>query len=503
MRICAAYCKRSPSPYLPCPAVQHFDDLLRTCHAVTPGTGMHASANGTTAVRCFARVALILAGIVVWLASGALALLFVMWFVVGKSWVLGIAGMAVSFLGFALGQKCLGRGLQRSTRMKTGPSRPVSMLKVVITVAVCSAILLTLFALTVHDAGGFERLLLERRTHGAILGWFLLLSLAITPIVILIHELGHVLAGAVVGLRFQFVQVGPVALVRERESLRLRWNQPLPDDVLGFQSSIPEGEQVRVANVVAHAAGGVVLNLVTVALAGVVAAAVGPGRTAGGVALLDAVKVAAVLSALGVLNLVPFRTPRGRLTDGALMVYYMRRGEQALSSFLQASKRHARGLRPREWDVDAVELGKWADSDRVMGPRLLLTALEVALDQGDRLLAREFLARTGKAKEPLVQAEFTLQEVLLDALDGHTSRARERLNAAGTHPWNADYSALAEAAVLIGEDKSREAAEALKRWDRLITSSPPTVRVGNEWAEETIRARLGPLTAAAPDQSGT
>ncbi len=121
----------------------------------------------------------------------------------------------------------------------------------------------------------------------------------------------------------------------------------------------------------------------------------------------------------------------------------------------------------------------------------------VALDRGDRALAREILGRAETVKDPLTRSEFVLQEILLDALDGRPALAREHLEAQGRHPWNPDYPALAEAAVLLAEGRMREAREALERWDRLVASFSPVVRVGNEWAEEALRERLASVATSA------
>jgi hypothetical protein len=114
----------------------------------------------------------------------------------------------------------------------------------------------------------------------------------------------------------------------------------------------------------------------------------------------------------------------------------------------------------------------------------------VALDQGNRTLARELLLRAEGTQEPAARFELARQGAILDALEGDAPRARERLRALGKPPWQADYSALAEAALLAAEGSARGAREALERWDRFVAASLPAVRVGNEWAEEAVRARL-------------
>ncbi len=345
------------------------------------------------------------------------------------------------------------------------------------------------------------------RSHTGRFGWYLAggtlpLLIAFTPVVIVIHELGHVLAGALLGFRFQFVQVGRVQVVRTLHGVRLRWNQPLPDDILGLQSSIPDGDEVSISRLVAHAAGGPVLNLATAALAlGV--AAVTPVRSATAEALLAVVRLVGVFSGLAIVNLLPFRTPRGRLSDGALILHYLRVGAPSLSAFMRVMRRSAVGQRPREWGIDARALATWAGVPAPTGPWLLLFALGVALDQGDQTLARELLARAESVQEPTARLELTRLAALVDALQGDALHARERLEGLGKPPWDSGYSALAEAALLVAEARGQEAREALDRWDRFVAASPPGVRVGNEWAEEAVRARLDTALAVASEQTGS
>ncbi len=470
-----------------------------SCHAALVGA---MGSRETSVTRWLVRAGLLVAGVVAWIVAGLLLIVSILSLMFGKSAALGVGGIVVSAASFWVGKQGASRGLRPSSGRHPnsvpgkGRSRPVSLREAVATVTVCLAILMSLFALAVHDAGGVERLLLTNGTHGAISGWWLLLPVLGLPLAVTIHELGHVLAGTLTGMRFQFVQVGPVALLRTSGGLRLRWNHPLPDDVLGLQSSVPEGERAIVARLVAHAAGGAALNIVTATLAWGLTAAVGSATTLAGTMAIDLVRAVGVLSALGALNLVPLRTPRGRFTDGALIRNYVRLGGPALRAFLRVNGHHARAGRPKEWGVDAEELARWAERGPVTRPWFLLLALGVALDRGEWTLARELLSRAGDVQEPMTGAEFALQRILLDALDGRAASARERLSVMGRHPWNSDYPALAEAAVLLGEGRSSEASEALQRWDRLIAASPPAVRVGNEWAEEIIRARIATASSA-------
>ncbi|HVO17883.1 MAG TPA: hypothetical protein VMU15_01420 [Anaeromyxobacter sp.] len=331
--------------------------------------------------------------------------------------------------------------------------------------------------------------------------WHLLLCAALAPLVVLVHELGHALAGALVGFRFQLVQVGPVALLRGPEGLRLRWHQRVPGQVLGQQSSAPEDDRALPARLAVHGAGGPALNLLTAVLAwGAVAAAGQPSGPAGAAAL-GILEGLGALSVFGLVDLFPMRL-RGQLSDGARIVHALRAARSPAGiALLRASMRQARALRPREWSLSARELAGLSETDARARDELLLFALGLANDQGDRALARELVERGGAIRDPSTQVEFGLQAAMLEALEGEPARARQRLEVVGGHPSLPEYSSLAHAAVLAAEGRAEEASRALERWERLVAALPPYVRVGNEWAEEAVRARLAPVADPGSDQA--
>jgi hypothetical protein len=319
--------------------------------------------------------------------------------------------------------------------------------------------------------------------------WLLLLCAALAPVVVLVHELGHALAGALVGFRFQLVQVGPLALVRTPEGLRLR-RQRVAGLVLGQQSSAPEDDRALPWRLAAHGAGGPLLNLLTAVLAFGAVAAAGHPSSAAGAHALGLLWVLGAVSVFGLADLVPLRL-RGQPSDGARILHALRSGRNPAGlALLQASMRQARALRPRAWGLDARALARLAETDGRARDELLLFALGLALDQGDRALARELLVRGGAIRDPATRVELGLQAAMFEALEGEPARARQLLAAAGGHRTLPEYSSLASAAVLAAEGRPEEARQALARWERLVEALPPYVRVGNEWAEEAVRGRL-------------
>jgi len=320
--------------------------------------------------------------------------------------------------------------------------------------------------------------------------WHLLLCAALAPVVVVIHELGHALAGALAGFRFQLVQVGPLALVRGPEGLRLRLGQRVPGRALGQQSSAPEDDRALPFRLAVHGAGGPALNLLVSGLALALAAAAGRPSSAAGAAALSLLRTLGVLSLFPLVELVPLHL-MGQPSDGARILHALRSARSAAGiALLRASMRQARALRPREWGLSAGELARLSETDGRARDELLLFALGVALDQGDLEQARGLLGRGGSIRDPATRIEFGLQAVMFEALFGGPARARQRLESASGHPSLPEYSSLARSAVLAAEGRKAEAAQAIASWEKLVAALPPYVRVGNEWAEEAVGARL-------------
>jgi hypothetical protein len=306
-----------------------------------------------------ARLALFLGGIFILLVSTALVLLLAVGAAANawssfRAWV-GMVALAPCLGG---GFWCLIYALRgRPPGIGRAPpprKRELSLRGLVVTIAAAVGLSLIVFALGVRDAGGLERLLLRHPMHLAVAAWYALLFLAALPLVITVHELCHLAAGAVLRFRFAFIQVGPIALAREDGRLTFCWNRPIPDDVLGLQSSMPAGDDALEWRLAIHSAGGPALNFVTAALVWVAIRAAAP-TSAPHAALLDACKVAGGASALiGIWNLFPFRTRRGTLSDGGRILYVLRARTDAGLMLLRVGVRYARAQRPHDWNLPAT-----------------------------------------------------------------------------------------------------------------------------------------------------
>ncbi len=147
--------------------------------------------------------------------------------------------------------------------------------------------------------------------------WYAVLASVAVPLQLAAHELGHVVAGHLVGFEFHSIQVGPFCLDRLSGPWRMTW-QPLALGLGGRATVVTRGGGRLPHRKAAFAAGGPAGNLL-LTLAAVLAAAVAPtpttaaGAFAGG--FLHACVVLGIVFCL--VNLVPVR---GAGTDGARIV---------------------------------------------------------------------------------------------------------------------------------------------------------------------------------------
>jgi len=174
-------------------------------------------------------------------------------------------------------------------------------------------------------------------------GFFLLVS-ALAAVVI-IHEVGHLLAGWTVGFRFGLLHIGPLSLNLEHGKLKVRVRREMLA-MSGVGMHVRTVRRLR-RRLLIHAAGGPAANVLSVPTAILLSRLlpVAEGTWLG--ALLDQIAVFSLLSA--VVNLVPIRSPF--LSDGARIEMLLRsrdRGRRWLS-IAALTNLHDRGIRARDW----------------------------------------------------------------------------------------------------------------------------------------------------------
>lgn len=340
-------------------------------------------------------------------------------------------------------------------------------------------------------------------------GWALLALLLLPPHVAF-HELGHALAGAAVGMRFAGLRIGWLLVRRDGGRLRLSWSPRAFTGALGFHSgllALPPGEAPRAAarrlRLALHAAAGPASSLLLGAACRTGYAAMGDPTTAGGAVASHALLVGSWVGFyLGALNLIPFRLRSGFASDGAQLLAHLS-SRAPPDVVLRFQDSWARGLRPREWGTSAEAFLRAIEEAPRHLDTLVLAALAVALDTADHDLANDILR--GPAERPgscdrSMRYEIELQAAMFEAFRGNAAAARARLGGLEPHPTLREYTSLAEAVVLDAEGHPSEARAALGAWERAVARSgnAASVRVGNEWAEEQLRARLGSPPAPEP-----
>jgi hypothetical protein len=221
------------------------------------------------------------------------------------------------------------------------------------------------------------------KIQGASVWWFVpLLPLAFFAVIV-VHELGHLVAAQLAGFRFRALTLGPLSLLNTPAGFRVRVNWQIMSLIGGQQISTPPQDGASDARYMLYLAGGVLANFVTAALG------------AWGLASIESAPLAmflllfVVLSVLlGAINALPFHTEGGIATDGYNMRTLQRGGaaaERFRAMFNVLAYAYA-GVRPRDWaqqTVFGLQNGVDAKSrgyDKAMSP---VVRLQWAMDIGN------------------------------------------------------------------------------------------------------------------------
>jgi hypothetical protein len=209
----------------------------------------------------------------------------------------------------------------------------------------------------------------------------------------LTHELGHVVAGWLVGFRFQLLVVGPLKVVRGGSGrVRLEWNRD-PALFGGLAESHPTDSRDLVTRFAWVVAGGPLMSL---ALA--VAALVGLALAPGGVGLLPRLATAWLglqCGLLGLFTAFPMPLNQTLISDGARFLRLLRGGAEAAreAAVLNLLALAAAKRPPRDWDDAVVATALVPCDDSSFECQARLWAYQVAVDRGEGERAYEHLTR--------------------------------------------------------------------------------------------------------------
>ncbi len=296
--------------------------------------------------------------------------------------------------------------------------------------------------------------------------------LLVVPLVIAVHEAGHLLGGRLAGFRALVLLVGPFRLERTGGGVRaaLNRNAALAG---GLAVSVPEDTHDLRRRTMLMIAGGPGASLLTGAAALALRAPLGlagspPGAGFGHVlASVGLVVFGLVSLAIGLVTLIP-RNSGGFYTDGARLLRLLRSGpdtdrEVAIHTLMALSMG---GRRPREWDPQLVaQANSLADATpfEVVGRQV---AAAWAMDRGDLDEARRHLDAALELEEvlsPVGRPALLLQAAgFAAAHDGDAARARVLFERAGAGLMVPEHQRLlVEAAMCLAEGDAERAGALL------------------------------------------
>jgi hypothetical protein len=290
----------------------------------------------------------------------------------------------------------------------------------------------------------------------------LVLSLPVLYLVCIAgHELGHVLAGRLVGFRTLLFVVGPFRLERSEHGFRPAFNR----DVMtagGLAAMVPVGlEDLRRRTIVMVAGGPLASLMIGTQFLALYHATSGVLLRGGFASIHAAVALLAIGCAsllIGLLTLIPGRAG-GFYSDGARLLRLMRVTQETERevALLALSGLTIAGTRPSEWDSELVALGAGIRDGGPFEVGGRQFAYAHALDRGDIDAARQHLNAALERSKQLPAASrssLLLAAATFAALyDADAARARGCLEAAAREDLLVapHQRLLAEAAVLLAE----------------------------------------------------
>lgn len=295
-------------------------------------------------------------------------------------------------------------------------------------------------------------------------GWFdtlTLSQLAWLPLwifmVLLVHELGHVLGGRRAGMRFLLLMVGPLKVWRDADRLRFGWNGAL-GTWGGLAACLPTDLVDLSPRMKRLVAGGPLASLALAAAAGLGAAAV-PAPVGTHLAF-----VALFSAAIFVATAIPARAG-GFRSDGAQWLELHRGSPEVEQRHLVIALFGASlaGVRPRDYDRDLLRLALALPAEETSSVAAHALGLAAALDAGDPVAvqrhAQELERRIDAYPRPF-QAGIAMELAYVAAREGRLDAARAWLQQGRSGVTEKAQRLRAEAAVALAEDDP-ERTEAL------------------------------------------
>lgn len=202
--------------------------------------------------------------------------------------------------------------------------------------------------------------------------WDLLAMPVLLLVVLGTHEIGHLIGGMSRGMRFLMLIVGPFGWHASASGVRFEWNTNVAL-MGGLAAAMPTavGPNLR-RQLLINIASGPLISLLLSILAIVLAPFVDPRITA------YLTFIAATSFGIFVVTLIPTNAG-GFMSDGMQIIDVMRGGNAVVerSALMQIFAQSLNGVRPRDWDLSALDVLSKIQSDdplRHTGSSLYLLA---------------------------------------------------------------------------------------------------------------------------------
>jgi len=292
-----------------------------------------------------------------------------------------------------------------------------------------------------------------------------------------LHECGHATVGIVLGMKLRAFIVGPFQW-RIREG---RWNfQFLPGNLFsagGAAALVPTNPEQSHWNFIWMGAAGPLTNLVT-GLIATYAALIAKGQPYEQYwQLLSLISTLSLVSFI--VNLIPIR-PEASYSDGARIYQLLRGGPWAdlHRAMSIASSTMVTALRPRDYDIDAIQRASLSFTQGHQAVLLRLLATSYYLDHG---MTSQACAALTEAESIVKESSLDLPAELCQAFVFRTAFLRkdalaarqwwERMEAKKPRHFGSEYW-LAKSALLWSENHLEEAQEAWGKGDALAQKLP-------------------------------
>lgn len=290
--------------------------------------------------------------------------------------------------------------------------------------------------------------------------WRLVTAVTLTLfLTTLIHELGHLLAGKLVGFRFQLLIIGPLGLSRQLGKLHLGWHKSTAI-FNGLTGSIPTDSQYLPRRLLIFTLGGPLASLAQAVLAGSIFL-----HWQADVHFINNIAWAAEAMALLVVfgtiyflsSIKPGAYYSGQPADGGRIISLLRGGPAAdrwcALAALYGADQH--GQRPRDWDETLIHQALQGFDHTQDGQNARLLAYQWALDNGRIAEANRWLEEAIAIRPtwmPGTQVRLVWEKVYFSASYLHdVVQARQGLAQIRQNMTNQPQHLRAEAAVLLAE----------------------------------------------------